>query len=101
MASKIGLGVGIPVALALGLGLGFLLFHRRKKNDTIHEVYGGDIISPMSHKGDKHLQNGYYNSNLYEAPQKSPVELARGRGEGNYSRGYQQHAQEAPVRYEM
>jgi hypothetical protein len=101
MASKIGLGVGIPVALALGLGIGFLLFRRRKKNEPIHEVHGGDIASPMGYEGDKHLQNGYYVSNVYEAPQKSPVELARGTGGSNYPRAYQQYAHGAPVTYEM
>jgi hypothetical protein len=101
MASKIGLGIGIPIALALGFGIGFLLFRRRKKNDTIHEMHGADVESPMSHKGDKHLQNGYYGANLYEAPPKSLLELARGRGEGSCPRGYQQYAHEAPVRYEM
>lgn len=42
--AKIGLGVGIPVALLLGLALGFLLWRRRRAQQTFAAVQEGKVV---------------------------------------------------------
>ncbi|KAF1355937.1 hypothetical protein EJ07DRAFT_157928 [Lizonia empirigonia] len=69
--AKIGIGIGIPAALAVGIGADFFLFRQHKKKSNI-------VISTTAvpHTEYQHHGGGYHNSNVNEAPMKSPVELS-------------------------
>jgi uncharacterized protein YneF (UPF0154 family) len=98
---KIGLGAGIPIALVVGIGAGFFLFSRRKKKDDMNMAEA----PPYRQHEYRQESNGYYGSNMAEAPAKSPVEMDPN---GNPFGTYRDHEGKRspdgsvePVRYEM